>query len=460
MTAARFYEERDRRTVEYLIGNSSPLMLPVSVHAGDDACLTKAGQMVLVTLANQMARVHRNLHFALRSPEARLLTNPLCRGRTLGEEIEQLCGRIDPFGSFTVGGPSLQSRSSVAVGVGLDVSANLNWYLGNERFIARLQRSRCPVGEDSTGDLFGAGLAAVLGASAAFKNGMGVETVPTVLSAWNLNTGDDAAPGPSNVPILNVGRGLMVGAGAVGSAVMYWLAHLGDVSDWTVVDADVVKLHNTNRCLLFFPDDAGWPDRIPRSKVSCIGTVRDDVTPVRQWYHEADACADIFDVNLILANDHHVRTLVSSRNDPIQLQGTTGQSWLSQLHRHIVGRDDCVRCRMDDIKDPALICGEVPLDVSDGPSETDAALPFLTAAAGLMVVSALLRLHVGEFGRRRVNTWRWDFRTTQAMTSFGTHRCHDGCSTKLPSSVRREIAQNTRWVGSRWLNSLGSAKPG
>ena len=456
MTATRFYELRDLRTVEYFAGGgASQLLRPVSVHAGQDACSTRTGQLLLVALANQMARIHRRLHFVLDVPDAGLLTHAICQGRTLGEEIELLCRRIDPFGSFTVEAPSVQAGSGVAIGVGLDVRSNLDWYLGHEGFTASVRRSPCPVGDDDTGSLFGAGLASVLGASIAFKSVMDIEIVPTVLSAWNFGSGEDAATGPSDVSTLDVGRGLMVGAGAVGSAVMYWLRQIGDTSDWTVVDGDVVNLHNTNRCLLFFPDDAGWPDRGARSKVSCIATRCDNVTAIRQWYHEAEVCADIFDTNLILANDYHVRTLVSSRNDPIQLQATTGQSWLSQLHRHIAGRDDCIRCRMDDIKDVRLVCGEVPVDTTGDTPESDAALPFLTAASGLMLVSALQRLNIGEFGRGRVNTWRWDFRSTQRITSFGTHGCQEGCSTKLPLVVRREISQNTRWADSHWLSDHG-----
>ncbi len=455
MTAARFYEVRDRRTVEYLARGRSPLLLPVTIHAGQDACSTKAGQLALLTLANQLARVHRTLHFSLSAPDAALLTRPLCGGLTLGEEAESLCKRIDPFGSFKVDGPERKPRNGPTIGVGLDVHTNLDWYIGSECFKASLGRTPCSVGKDDTGDLVGAGLASVLGASAVFKSCVGVKTVPSVLSAWNLGSGEDAAIGPSSVPALNVGRGLMVGAGAVGSAVMYWLGQIDDNSDWTVVDADVVKVHNTNRCLLFFPDDAGWPDRAPRSKVSCIETRSGNVTAINQWYHEAEACADIFDTNLILANDFHVRTLASSRNDPIQLQGTTGRSWLSQLHRHIAGRDDCIRCRMDDIKDPNLICGDVPVAAGGDSSDSDAALPFLTAASGLMVVSALQRLHLGEFGRGRANTWRWDFRSAREVASFGTHGCQLGCSTALPPPVRHEIAQNTRWAGSPWLPSFG-----
>ena len=59
----------------------------------------------------------------------------------------------------------------------------------------------------------------------------------------------------------------MVGAGAVATAAAYWLVQWGNLSSWTTIDHDTVALHNTNRSLLFFPDDAGWPDGTPQAKV-------------------------------------------------------------------------------------------------------------------------------------------------------------------------------------------------
>ena len=446
----RFYQERDRRTIEYVHGDRSPYLIPVSVHAGRDVCSTQAGQLLLVSMANQMARVHRHLRFSLAEPDGPLLTHALCNRRTLGSEIEAVCKRIDPYGSFVVDGPT-SVLSQVAIGVGEDCPATLAWYLGYDRSLARLARRRCPVGGSGTADLRGAALAAIMGAATAFKTALQMEAVPVSVSAWNLKTGKDADPGPSAVPMVDVGRALMVGVGAVGSAAMYWLAHWGNGSAWTVVDADVVTLDNTNRCLLFFPDDAGWPDGIPARKVTCVAKRIPKVTPVRQWYDQAPTPPHPFDTVVVLANERDVRTRVSARNDPIQFQATTGRSWMSQLHRHIAGRDDCVRCRMDDIRDPRLACGEAPIDRAEDSAEPDAALPFLSAASGLMLISALQRLQGTDFGQGRLNTWRWDFRSTHEVATSGQHLCKRGCSTLLPSDVRNRINSATRWADAVWL---------
>ena len=64
MTAARdaererFYQERDARTVDYL-ESGWDLRAAVSIEAGDDACSMPAGQVLLLTLVNQLMRFFR-----------------------------------------------------------------------------------------------------------------------------------------------------------------------------------------------------------------------------------------------------------------------------------------------------------------------------------------------------------------------------------------------------------------
>ena len=350
--------------------------------------------------------------------------------------------------------------TELSIGVGTHCRRDLRWYLGYDRSNAELAKSPRSLGNDLTADLRGAGLAAILGAAAAIKTALDIETVPTIVSAWNFAGGDNADRGPSNLPTIDVGQGLMVGGGAVAASAVYWLMQWGSAGSWAIADGDFVKLHNTNRCLLFFPDDAGWMDREPRSKVACLKQHLSNVTPIHAWYDEAPLCKQQFDTVLVLANERNVRTLVSHRNDPIQFQATTGRSWLSQLHRHIIGRDDCVRCRMSDIRMPHFACSEVQTATTAQPDRPDAALPFLSAASGLMLVSALQHLQLGEFGGSPVNTWRWDFRTTLQINSSGRHECRHDCSTLLPSDARRTIVENTRWLDQPWLNRPASAGNG
>ena len=452
----RFYRERDLRTADYL-DQDFPGRVPATIHAGNDACSTAAGQLALVALANQLARAHQNIRFSLAEPCAPLLIPTLCKGSSLGDELQRLMERIDPYGTFGIEGTTL-TPADISIGIGVDCRKDLTWYLGCDRSNAELAKEPRPLGQGVAADLRGAGLAAVLGAAAAFKAALDVATVPAIVSAWNFAAGGAADSGPRDFPMIDVGRGLMIGGGAVAAGAVYWLMQWGNASPWVVVDGDIVKLHNTNRGLLFFPDDADWLRGEPIHKVACLHRYLGGVRPIAEWFDNTPVNEQEFDTVLVLANERAVRTLASQRNDPIQLQATTGRSWMSQLHRHIVGRDDCIRCRMADVKMPRFGCSEGDTGFSDQPDQPDAALPFLSAASGLMLVSALQRLQLGEIGEGKCNTWRWDFRSTRQIDSMGRHKCRRDCSIVLPSGARRKIAAKTRWADQPWLVRPGRAK--
>ena len=245
----------------------------------------------------------------------------------------------------------------------------------------------------------------------------------------------------------------MIGGGAVGAAVVYWLMQWGNRSPWTIVDGDTVELNNTNRSLLVFPDDGGWPSGPRRAKVECLHRYLAEVESVHAWYDEAVETRRVFDTVLVLANERDVRTRVAARCDPIQLQATTGKSWLSQLHRHIAGRDDCVRCRMADIKEPRLGCSRATIGGSARAESADAALPFLSAASGLMLVSGLQRLQRGEFGREKTNVWNWDFKNIRRMHGSGYYECRSDCAIVQGRNARLRMAEMTCWSDASWLKA-------
>ncbi len=129
----------------------------------------------------------------------------------------------------------------------------------------------------------------------------------------------------------------MVGAGAVAAALVYWLSAFGVGGDWTIIDRDVVALHNTNRGMIFTAADAGWPNGVPRRKAELLASFMPGSRWAEEWYHESKIAEEDHDVVLGLANEHDVRHWIASRNNTVTLHATTGVNWLSQLHRHIIG---------------------------------------------------------------------------------------------------------------------------
>lgn len=437
---AQFYQQRDLRTREY-IGNERFDAPPVHVATDSRTVESTSGQLALLALANQLARVHRRITFSLpSSPVPLCVPYPFSRS-TLADTLLAMVRRIDPCGDFRIGNPT---GLHVSIGIGANLSSQFDWYIGADRALATLSTSPAEFSAFPS-TLRGAALASCLGAAAVLRTVVGLESKSRTVSCWNYAEGGAAAPGPAEIEILDVGRVLMVGAGAVAAALVHWLIVFGIEGEWTIVDKDLVALHNTNRGLLFMPADAGWPDGPRRSKAELLASFISGSKWAPEWYHESELVNRDHDVVLGLANDHDVRHYIASRNATVTLHATTGRNWLSQLHRHITGLDDCIWCRAGEVTEPIFACstGDVPLPAGE---RTDAALPFLSAASGLMLATALQRLQSGELANDECNDWRWDFDSTHRMASAGFRKCREACSRILPPSVRREINRKSRWA--------------
>lgn len=405
---------------------------------------SKVGQHVLLSLSNMLARVHRAVSFDVPGNLPIMISSPF-GGASLGEALIAGVIAIDPCGSFRIGGP--HEDCAVSLGIGSGTCERCDWYLGAEQSIALLQPYPVPVDGQCMGTMRGAALAACLGAAAAFKAVLGLPVVPRRISIWNYREGDQAAFGPEDLSPVNVGSILMVGAGAVASSLVYWLHAWGVGGRWTIVDPDTVKLHNTNRGFLFTPYDAGWPDHDPVCKANLLARFLPNAIPITKWYDELGEEPGLqFDVVLGLANERNVRTRLAHRNAPVVLHATTGSNWLSQLHRHVAGVDDCIDCRMGRFPDLQFECSKGRISSQQESESSDMSLPFLSGAAGLMLATALQRLQCGMLLSDERNNWRFDFLSIERMASGGKHVCHDGCAISWPSELRRKTYRTTRWV--------------
>jgi len=432
-----FYQHRNQRTMQYA-GNEIFDRHPVSVIVDDTIAGTQACQALVLALANQLARVHRRVNFILR--DAPLQTWSLRSGSTIYEALRNTVYAIDPFGAFSFN-ESWPHSIRLGIGAPNDVC---DWYVGADGARARLDIRPCSFNTALPGTVRGAALSACLGAAAVFRSQLGMRTSPRVLSAWNFAEGEDADRGPAEVSAVDVGRVLMVGAGAVAAALVYWLRVFGVNGIWVVVDKDKVMIHNLNRGMLFTADDAGWPDQDAAYKADVCAKCLPNCTSTRRWLHETQIDRDT-DLILALANEYNVRTTIAQINAPLVLHATTGETWLSELHRHVPGRDDCIACRTRDVKAPTMGCSTAKVEDLTKVS-SDAALPFLSAASGLMLATALQRLQAGGLSRRKHNNWKWYFDTAAKMTQKTVHICHEGCALIHPPELRKSLHQGKRWA--------------
>jgi hypothetical protein len=235
-TRDEFYRQRDLRS-NAVLGRRVNADVAVHVVVDSAACRSVTGQVLLFALANQLVRVHRNVSFHLATPDQPLLAETIFGGRTLGEVTLSGARQIDPFGSFEL---SAQARDgAIGIGIGAVLPRGLDWYLGAEGANALLDHTPLPLDVANAGTMRGAALASCLGAAAVFRSIHGLPIAPRTLSAWTFAEGVGTA-GPADLTPVDVGRVLVVGAGAVASALAYWLYVFGARGSWSVIDADVV----------------------------------------------------------------------------------------------------------------------------------------------------------------------------------------------------------------------------
>jgi hypothetical protein len=432
-----FYNQRDRST-RHLGVVEDVAERPIGVIISSAAADSRSGQVAAVALANMIARVHRRIRLVV--PPAPLIAAH--RGATnLAEALQNTILAIDPFNEVSL----VQKVDAIpSIGVGTNGTAG-TWQIAahGSRAILKNDSSEFP-GAD--GSVLGAGLAACLGAAALFRLAHGFDVKAHMVSAWNFSEGSDAVVGPLEIGSLDVGDVLIVGAGAVCSALSHWLRELGTSGKWDVVDKDYVTLDNTSRGLGMFAGDAGWNDSTPARKVDLIA--RDiGATPHFAWYDEwikdhDDARPDLV---LPLANERAARHLVACRYDPIVLHATTSKSWQAQFHRHISGVDDCINCRMRDLKGGTLDCSTGTVPNADGQSH-DAALPFLSAAAGLMLTSGLYRLAAGDLNATELNHFCLDLSLGHRLVQSSIWNCRETCAGRVLRPALVPIAEGTRWA--------------
>ncbi len=438
-----FYLQRDQRTV-YYIQNTKVEPRPVQVCWGEDAARSPASQVLLLALSNQLARFCRCAGFS--GPNAPLLVPAPLGGTSLHDAIATGCYRIDPCGRWEIGEVP---QAVFRLGVGRQ-SGRADIFLGAAGWIAYVvdQATDLPPHADNASDVLGAGMAACFGVANAFKVSLGLpqQLIHGTLSLWSFGQIGQALQGPPLVAT-DLGDVLMVGAGAVAAALIYWLSFLPISGRWDIVDHDEVQLDNTNRGPLFTAEDAGWGDHSRKKKANVLARYLEHAQPHDYWFDEFEAGGRRWDLILPLANERKVRGLLQASRPPLMIHATTSPNWQTQLHRHRPGRDRCLACRLPDANLPTPACAAAPLYVPDSGQgrPPDAALPFLSAAAGLLIAADLLRLGLDGYESEYGNLFTLDWFGDMGRPTVRHEQCQPSCPGWGDPAVRYILNYRTRW---------------
>jgi hypothetical protein len=445
--AAAFYAERDQRTIQ-VGAHDAALSRPVFLVVGPDAAASQPGQTAVLATVNMLARVHRQLHLII--PAAPVLARGLIQAADLPSSAIGTVAAINPFTIITLSGTlaAVPGTEAITAAIGKDVPDGLDLYIGWNGGRAEIATHPVPV-TDGGDALLGAGTASCLLAASIFRVSHGSPIRGAQINLVERTEGNQAGTSSVAGPI-DVGDVLVVGAGAVAHGLLYWAREFGISGRWTVVDGDVCKLHNTNRCLGMTARHAGWPEGLPGGPEELKADIAAAMVGAQSFPHWYDEWAEQErsrpDVILPLANERAVRALIAGRGEPFLLHATTSPNWSAQLHRHIAGRDDCPACRFPDEKQPSFTCSTGPSQ-PERPSSSDAALPFVSSLAGLQLAAALLQLP----GENMLlddshNQWQLDL-TLPAQAWLSSRHPQGRCEYVVSSETRARIydIQPRRW---------------
>ena len=436
MTREEFERDFHSRTLSYL-GEFAADPRAVVVAVGESAH-SEPGHALLAALANLLARAHRRLIFVGDLYQPLLCRDPL-GASTLHEVTVERALSINPF--IAVDRANQIPSENVLISIGIDYAAELR--IGANGWCALFGASATV--DPGRTSLLGAALAAPLAAAVAFHRQLGTSGLPDgSYSLWESGK-QSTAQGPPFPGSIDIGRVLQAGAGAVGGALDYWISVIGAEGSWTIADGDTVDVTNLNRQMLFTAADAGFPDGAARNKAEAAASAIGAAHAEPCWVDEVPPIGEtLYDLILPLANEYGARVFLQSRAEPLLLHATTTPNWSATVHRHIAGRDDCIVCRLPADDDPAFVCSTA--EIKTGDKAADASLPFLSAAAGALLLAEIVRLQLGQLADRASNYAVLDLAEPAPLArSYLWPTCRDGCKVPVPAAARVALNHTTRW---------------
>jgi hypothetical protein len=188
-----------------------------------------------------------------------------------------------------------------------------------------------------------------------------------------------------------------IGTGSVGTAALYFLTLATQRFSSVMFDMDFVKLHNLDRSPIFTALDADLQTKKVHATAAYLRSagVR-DITPEPEpldksnlWLSRQTGTPDLV---IAAANERDVRSLIERSAPPLQIYGTTGANWEASVVRHIPLVDACSCCLFPpDTQELPTVCASAEVTSPTGEETVDAALPFLSFAAGLMAAAEILK---------------------------------------------------------------------
>ena len=383
-----YYAARDNRLFRYPDARRLDQTRWIAIQAAPEYLRSYAGQVALLTAANLLGRMARRVALAI--PRMAIVPPLPWMGDDIAEFAVAQMQAADPRGEYVIR-PANETDHIVFLG-----AAGAPVVTHGAGWLAWHGPAPSPVRADDMANPVGAALAVIAAAARLAAHGFGAPPAAVLLNSfdWSHEIG---ALLPALPPTAVLGALWSVGAGSVGTAVLYFLTLATRNFSALLFDRDKVKHENITRSPVFADEDIGNSKAgVAAAYLKRCGIADLSQEPVmlhesRRWTHRTGGTPDLV---IAAANEHNVRHLIESLFPPVQIYGTTGRNWQASVVRHVPIVDACSCCLFPETTFTPTGCATDP---QVGNQQVDASLPHLSFAAGLMAAAEILKLSVSGY---------------------------------------------------------------
>lgn len=377
-------DDRQRRYANRVLPHDRAIVISID----PDHASSFDGQVSAIVAANLLSRMTPAL--VLDIPQTSIVSPLPWAGTELSGFILQCARDADPFAAFEVRKPRTGDYVlNLGRGPGPLIVHGSGWY-------AFTGPGSSPINPSGVPNPFGPSFASVAAIARLFALNLAPHDGPFAFDTFHWKHALEQQDGPYPREF-KLGSIWTVGAGSVGSAALYFLTLATRDFSSCVFDMDSVKIENLDRSPIFTAKNA---DRLAHKAdvaaayLNSVG-VRDSIADQHaldlseRWQKRSAGEPDLI---IAAANERNVRYVIEQSCPPVQIYGTTGKNWVASVLRHIPFRDACSCCVFP--PDPAaatLQCAEGKITQPETGHEVDAALPFLSFAAGLMAAAEVVK---------------------------------------------------------------------
>jgi len=437
-----WYSERNDRSLRYA-GRVLPPDRPILLKLPEESAASYDNQVSAIVATTLLSRMTPAVAFDLPSVD---IAAPLpWAGNNLRDHLREIAFAADPAGMFET---RSERDGDYILTFGRAQSAATVHGSGWNAFVGPSQ-SMLP--DSAEQNPIGPALASIVAVARLFALQMKPIDGSHRLNAFNWRS-DVLQESVNYDATHDFGSIWTIGTGSVGTAALYFLTLATRRFSSVMFDMDFVKIHNLDRSPIFTAHDTDLKTKKVHATAAYLRSVGvRNVIPEPEPLDNSDLWlsrqAGTPDLVIAAANERDVRSLIERSAPPLQIYGTTGANWEASVVRHVPLVDACSCCLFPpERQELSTVCATGEATLTTAEETVDAALPFLSFAAGLMVAAEILKTTIPgyPFSPNRTTLYTHPEVLPRFVSSSVARRTNCLCATRR-SSVHRAMINGTKY---------------